>query len=65
MSLQILKSPEHPDHRPPYLHLIPLAEIIQMALGHAGVQTKGVKTAWDMLVERFGNEVEALIYSRA
>jgi uncharacterized protein (TIGR00375 family) len=57
------KEPEHPDHRPPYLHLIPLAEIIQMALGHAGVQTKGVKTAWDMLIGRFGNEVEALIYA--
>ena len=63
MNLQILKNPEHPDHRPPYLHLIPLAEIIQMALGHASVQTKGVQTAWNTLVERFGNEVEALIYS--
>lgn len=59
-----LKDPEHPDHRPPYLHLAPLAEIIQMALGHAGIQTKGVKTAWNNLVERFGNEVEALIYSK-
>jgi uncharacterized protein (TIGR00375 family) len=58
------KEPRHPDHRPPYLHLIPLAEITQMALGHAGVQTKGVKTAWNMLVERFGSEVEALIYSK-
>jgi len=57
------KDPKHPDHRPPYLHLAPLAEIIQMALGHAGIQTKGVKTAWNSLVERFGNEVEALIYS--
>ncbi len=57
------KEPKHPDHRPPYLHLIPLAEIIQMALGHASVQTKGVQTAWNKLVERFGNEVEALIYS--
>lgn len=57
------KEPKHPDHRPPYLHLIPLAEIIQMALDHASVQTKGVKTAWNTLVERFGNEVEALIYS--
>ena len=57
------KEPRHPDHRPPYLHLIPLAEIIQMALDHASVQTKGVKTAWNTLVERFGNEVEALIYS--
>ena len=42
---------------------MPLAEIIQMALGHASVQTKGVKTAWETLVEHFGNEVEALIYA--
>ncbi|WP_440954415.1 TIGR00375 family protein [Methanosarcina sp. Mfa9] len=58
-----LEEPRHPDHRPPYLHLIPLAEIIQMALGHASIQTKGVKTAWSALVESFGNEVEALIYA--
>jgi len=57
------EEPRHPDHRPPYLHLIPLAEIIQMALGHASVQTKGVKTAWETLVKHFGNEVEALIYA--
>ena len=57
------KEPIHPDHRPPYLHLIPLTEIIQMALGHSSVQTKGVKTAWNILVEHFGNEVEALIHS--
>ncbi|AKB44996.1 endonuclease Q family protein [Methanosarcina vacuolata] len=57
------KEPEHPEYRPPYLHLIPLAEIIQMALGHASVQTKGVQTAWNKLIERFENEVKALIYS--
>jgi uncharacterized protein (TIGR00375 family) len=57
------EEPRHPAYRPPYLHLIPLAEIIQMALGHAGVQTKGVKTAWETLVGHFGNEVEALIYA--
>jgi uncharacterized protein (TIGR00375 family) len=57
------KEPRHPEHRPPYLHLIPLAEIIQMALGHASVQTKGVQSAWNTLVNHFGNEVEALIYA--
>jgi uncharacterized protein (TIGR00375 family) len=55
--------PKHPEHRPPYLHLIPLAEIIQMTLGHSSVQTKGVQIAWNKLIECFGNEVEALIYS--
>ena len=44
--------PRHPAYRPPYLHLMPLAEIIQMALGHASVQTKGVKPH-KTLVEHF------------
>jgi uncharacterized protein (TIGR00375 family) len=56
-----LEKPVHPDHRPPYIHLAPLAEIIMMALGHSSINTKGVKTAWESLVERFGNEVAALL----
>lgn len=57
------EEPRHPEDRPPYLHLIPLAEIIMMALGHSSIRTKGVQTTWDTLVERFGNEVRALIYA--
>lgn len=57
------EEPRHPEYRPPYLHLIPLAEIIQMALGHASIRTKGVQTAWNTLAEHFGNEVEALVYA--
>ncbi|WP_135609614.1 TIGR00375 family protein [Methanococcoides sp. AM1] len=56
-----LPTPVHPDHRPDYLHLAPLAEIIMMALGHASITTKGVRTAWDLLVEKFGNEVAVLL----
>ena len=36
-----LPQPVHPDHRPPYVHLMPLSEIIMMALGHASINTKG------------------------
>jgi uncharacterized protein (TIGR00375 family) len=57
------ENPRHPAHRPTYLHLAPLAEIIQMALGHASIQTKGVRTNWSALVEHFGSEVGALIYA--
>ncbi|MDD4497678.1 MAG: endonuclease Q family protein [Methanosarcinaceae archaeon] len=57
------EEPRHPEHRPPYMHLIPLSEIIQMTLGHASIRTKGVQTAWNALIERFGNEVEALVYA--
>jgi len=53
--------PVHPEYRPDYVHLIPLAEIIMMALGHSSISTKGVQTAWGALVERFGSEVTVLL----
>ncbi|MDO9097621.1 MAG: TIGR00375 family protein [Candidatus Methanoperedens sp.] len=52
--------PKHPAHRPPYLHLIPLSEIIAMALG-VGVNTKGVQGIWNKLIERYGSEVAVLV----
>lgn len=52
--------PQHPPHRPPYLHLIPLSEIIAMALG-IGTNTKGVKKIWDALIEQYGSEVTVLV----
>lgn len=52
--------PKHPDHRPPYLHLVPLSEIIGIALG-IGPNTKGVKKEWDKLIERHGSEVAILV----
>lgn len=52
--------PRHPPHRPPYLHLIPLSEIIAMALGK-GANTKGVQEVWNMLIEQYGSEVDVLI----
>jgi uncharacterized protein (TIGR00375 family) len=52
--------PQHPLHRPPYLHLIPLSEIIAMALGK-GNNTKGVQGIWDILIKRYGSEVEVLV----
>ncbi len=52
--------PKHPSHRPPYLHLIPLSEIIAMALG-IGTGTKGVQGIWNTLIERYGTEVAVLV----
>lgn len=49
----------HPEGRPPYVHLIPLAEIIGQALGleyHAGI----VKKRWEEL-SRLGSEIEVLL----
>jgi uncharacterized protein (TIGR00375 family) len=51
----------HPDHRPPYLHIIPLSEIIMMALNTSSIHTKQVKTNWETLIKRFGDEVTVLL----
>ncbi|MDL5503508.1 MAG: phosphotransferase, partial [Candidatus Methanoperedens sp.] len=52
--------PQYPDHRPPYIHIIPLSEIIAKALG-VGPHTKGVQSAWNALIDQYGSEVVALI----
>ncbi|WP_094227300.1 TIGR00375 family protein [Methanolobus psychrotolerans] len=52
--------PKHPPHRPPYVHLMPLSEVIMTALGHASINTKGVQSAWNKLMERYGNELNVL-----
>ncbi|WP_407355562.1 TIGR00375 family protein [Methanolobus sp. WCC5] len=53
--------PKHPPHRPPYIHLMPLSEIIMTALGHASINTKGVQKAWNSLMEKYGNELNVLL----
>ncbi|MFH1255787.1 MAG: phosphotransferase [Candidatus Diapherotrites archaeon] len=47
----------HPPFRPPYLHLLPLAEIIQSALGIKNVQAQRVQSAWRDFVSRFKTEI--------
>ncbi|MBI5001589.1 MAG: TIGR00375 family protein [Euryarchaeota archaeon] len=55
------REPKHPAHRPPYLHLIPLGEIITKALGVANPNSKEVDEAWSAIVGKFGSEVAALV----
>jgi uncharacterized protein (TIGR00375 family) len=50
----------HPAHRPPYLHLIPLAEIIGLAL-HRSASSKAVTEIWESLLSEFGTEVNVLV----
>ncbi|MBS3781833.1 MAG: phosphotransferase, partial [Candidatus Thermoplasmatota archaeon] len=45
---------------PPYLHLIPLQEIIAKAVGHSSPTTKKVDEIWQDLIGSIGNEVEVL-----
>ncbi len=53
--------PLHPSHRPQYVHIMPLSEIIMAALGHASINTKAVRKAWAGLMERYGNELNVLL----
>lgn len=59
-SLADFAKPVHPDHRPPYLHLVPLAEIIAMALGKKSALAVGVQRCWNELVEG-RTEIELLM----
>ena len=54
------KEPKHPAHRPPYVHLMPLAEVIGMVYDK-GVTTKTVQGIWQKLIDAFGPEIDVLI----
>ncbi|HID25600.1 MAG TPA: TIGR00375 family protein [Thermoplasmata archaeon] len=56
-----LPFPVHPSHRPPYIHIIPLAEIIAKALGQTNSFTKNVTKRWSELIDAFGSEVTILV----
>ena len=51
---------KHPDFRPPYIHLMPLAELISTVYDK-GVTTKTVQNIWQKLIDNFGNEINVLI----
>ncbi len=51
----------HPDFRPEYLHSIPLAEIIQLALEVKGINTRKVQGLWREFIDLFGNEIKVLV----
>ena len=57
------KEPIHPDHRPPYIHLIPLAEIITKAIGQRSPFTQAVSKRWNELISVFKNEINVLLDS--
>ena len=54
--------PVHPDFRPEYVHLMPLAELISTVYGK-GVTTKKVQGIWQKLIDEFENEINVLISS--
>jgi uncharacterized protein (TIGR00375 family) len=56
------EEPHHPPHRPPYIHILPLAEIISITHGK-GVTTVFVQKIWKEMIHRFKDEITALIQS--
>ncbi|MDP1552021.1 MAG: TIGR00375 family protein [Methanobacteriaceae archaeon] len=54
------KKPHHPYHRPPYIHIMPLADIISLTYSK-GVTTKFVQGIWENLVNNLGSEIDVMI----
>lgn len=52
--------PKHPDFRPKYVHLMPLAELIS-SVYDKGVTTKFVQGKWQKLIENFKTEIDVLV----
>ncbi len=50
----------HPSFRPPYIHIIPLAEIIAKAL-HLSPYSHTVRKRWEDLMKSFGDEISVLL----
>ena len=53
--------PQHPNHRPPYIHLIPLSEIITKAVGLRSPFSQTVTKRWNELVSVFDSEIKVLL----
>ena len=54
-------TPRHPNHRPKYLHIIPLAEIITKALNYSNTNSVKVNKHWNRLISEFDNEINVLL----
>ena len=52
--------PKHPDFRPDYIHLMPLAELTSKVYDK-GVTTKTVQGKWQNLIDNFKTEIDVLI----
>ena len=53
--------PRHPGHRPRYVHIIPLAEVIALAKGIRTMTSKKIADQHEALVKAFGTEINILI----
>jgi uncharacterized protein (TIGR00375 family) len=51
----------HPDHRPEYKHIVPLSEIIGLAMGIKNTWSEKVQAEWRRFVGKFGTEIRVLL----
>jgi uncharacterized protein (TIGR00375 family) len=51
----------HPPHRPPYMYIVPLAEVIGMVRGIKSLHGPRIQTEWQKMVDKFGPEIGILI----
>jgi len=56
--------PRHPNHRPAYLRIAPLAEVIGLAT-EEDPHDPEVKSEWEKLVTHFGDEISTLVDATA
>lgn len=56
-----LSAERTPGKRPPYLHIIPLGQIIQTIEGASSPHTKKCQVIYDSFISTFGNEINVLI----
>lgn len=54
------KENNHPDHRPPYMRIAPLAEIIALKKG-CKVFTRGNTRVYEKFLQKFKNEIDVLV----
>jgi uncharacterized protein (TIGR00375 family) len=57
------EKPHHPRHRPGYVHIIPLAEVISLVTGIRTLTSKTIHDRWERLVGHFGTEINVLLDS--
>ncbi len=57
------ENPEHSGDRPPYLHIIPLAEVISIVTKIRTITSRAVQDRWTSLVRKFGTEINVLVDS--
>jgi len=52
---------KHPEHRPNYIHTIPLSEIISLAMNIKNSWSIKVQAVWKEFIDKFGSEIKILL----